>query len=166
MENWTLERVIKWGRISVWIFLASFTIPLIEGFIIGLQEMSPREYEERLENLSPLTNLASFLIIPAGLSTIITATEASARTRSKRVTIRELNDKFTFEQVNRAASLYYEKPETFPWHHILMVPEWGLKLHLKNGWCGIPKHLLYSNEALPKKEIETNQIDLDKEEKS
>lgn len=158
MENWELDKVIKWGRKSMWMVIICLAIPIAEGFLIGFQEglglISESEANEKYEEVTPLSGLASVIILPAFVMTILTATEASGRTRKNRVTIKQLNRKFTSKEVEAAADLYYDNPTTFPWHHITMIPQWGMKLHLKNGWCGIPQEIIKDENAY---------INLDKE---
>lgn len=135
MENWELEKVIKWGRKSIWVAIICLAIPFAEGFFAGLTD-SPDD------DLSPLSELASIVFLPSVLVGLTAATEASGRTRKGRITTKELKRQFTSEEVNKATNLYYDDPTQFPWHHIMMVPQWGIRLHLKNGWCGVPRHLV------------------------
>lgn len=147
MENWSLRRLKNWGRKSSLVVIICLAIPFAEGFIIGFQEganmISEREAEEKFEESNFFTTMSDILLLPALSFAMLSATEASGRTRQNRVTIKQLGRKYTSEEINQAIDLYHDEPDQFPWHYILMVPRWGLRLHLSNGWCGIPHQIIY-----------------------
>ncbi len=155
MENWHLDKVIRMGRVAMWIFIIAFSTPFLEGALISFQD-NPQmvlSYEEqrKYEKLSFITDVSSIILIPAATFALVYAAEASGRTRSNRITIGEINRKFTEEEIKKAAKYYSRNPLTFPWHHILMVPQWIVAFHLKNGWVGMPKILLENRANLEKR---------------
>ena len=147
MENWTLKRLKNWGRKSSLVVIICFAIPFAEGVFIGFQHgaemISERKAEEKYEQDSFFTIMSNIFFLPALSLAMLSAAEASGRTRQNRVTIKQLGRKYTSGEINQAIDLYHDKPEQFPWHYILMVSGWGLRLHLSNGWCGIPNQIIY-----------------------
>lgn len=157
MDNWTTERIIKAGRIAVWIALLSFFIPMgrgfVNGFLVGSKAISQFEYERRSQETT-IEDLTGISLITSLAFAFSAAAEVNGRTREKRITKRELGRKFTADEIHQAVSSYYDNPIAFPWFHILMVPQWGLRFHLEQGWAGIPKENLkkHLEDDIPKED--------------
>ena len=146
MDNWTTERVIKAGRIAIWIAIISFLIPFgrgfVDGFLLESRLISQLEYKRRTDNITILDQLTGLALISSVAFAFSAAAEANGRTKESRLGKQELGRKFTSDEIHRATSGYYDNPMLFPWFHTLMIPQWGVRFHLQQGWTGIPREIL------------------------